>query len=181
MGKFFIEESEIKSIKRLYGLITEDIDKELLDYGNSYIDNNDCNKIYNDLKKFQSAANSGQVKISDEDKKELSENLEKINTYKGFACGRIKKEMKKSFSEQSQNEPEKLKVYMCWFATNVSQPQTPLRACEPPKQNVPDPVTPQSVKTTTEIKPVIQQQSTPQVQKQNVQKIDVSVDDILNQ
>jgi hypothetical protein len=114
----------------MYNLITEDVDQELLDYGNSYIDNHSCDEIYNDLVKFQSAVNSGQVQMSSEDKKELDDNLGQMKTFKSLACPRIKKEMKKSFAEQSQSNPEKLKDSMCWFAENISKPQTPLKACQ---------------------------------------------------
>jgi hypothetical protein len=130
MKKLIISESEKKRILEMYNLITEDVDQELLDYGNSYIDNNSCDEIYNDLVKFQSAVNSGQVQMSSEDKKELDDNLDQMKTFKSLACGKIKKEMKKSFAEQSQSSPEKLKDSMCWFASNISKPQTPLKACQ---------------------------------------------------
>jgi hypothetical protein len=138
MGKkLLINESERRTILEMYGLITEDIDKELLDYGNNYIDNNSCDQIYEDMRKFQAAANSGQVQMSDEDKKEMEDDLNQMKTFKGLACGKIKKEMKKSFAEQSQSNPEKLKVAMCWFAANISKPQTPLQACQVPQTDQP--------------------------------------------
>jgi hypothetical protein len=130
MKKLIISESEKKRIFEMYNLITENVDQELVDYGNNYIDSHSCDEIYNDLLKFQSAVNSGQVQMSDEDKKELDDNLGQMKTYKSLFCGKIKKEMKKSFAEQAQSNPEKLKDSMCWFASNISQPQTPLKACQ---------------------------------------------------
>jgi hypothetical protein len=131
MTKISITESEKQKILEMYNLITEDVDQELLDYGNNYIDNNDCKQIYRDLVKFQSAANSGQVQMSSEDKEELDDNLKKMKNFMGFpgACATIKKEMKKSFAEQAQQNPEKLKSSMCWFAENISKPSTPLKSC----------------------------------------------------
>jgi hypothetical protein len=94
MKKLIISESEKKRIFEMYGLITENVDQELVDYGNNYIDSHSCDEIYNDLLKFQSAVNSGQVQMSDEDKKELDDNLGQMKTFKSFACSKIKKEMK---------------------------------------------------------------------------------------
>jgi hypothetical protein len=132
MKKFIITESEKNDIRKMYGLIKEDINQELLNYGNNYIDNHNCDEIYNDLVKFQSAVNSGNPEMSDEDKKELDDNLNQMKTFKGLACGRVKKEMKKNFAKQSKEEPEKLKKYMCWFATNITN--TNLTSCtEEPK------------------------------------------------
>ena len=79
MKKLIISESEKRRILEMYNLITEQVDQELVNYGNNYIDNNDCDKIYNDLKNFQSAVESGQVKVSSEDKKELDKNLKRMN------------------------------------------------------------------------------------------------------
>ena len=146
--KLLINESERKTILEMYGLIKEDIDKELLDYGNNYIDNNSCDQIYNDMRKFQEASNSGKVQMSDEEKKELDDNLGQMNTYKNFACGKIKKEMKKSFIEQSQSSPDKLKTLMCWFAANISKPQSPLQSCQAPKTDQPTTPTDQPATTT---------------------------------
>jgi len=112
----------------MYGLVKEDINQELLKYGNDYIDNHSCDEIYNDLTKFQSAVNSGNPEMTIEDKKELDDNLKQMNTFKGLACGKVKKEMKKTFSKQSHEEPEKLKKYMCWFASNITN--TNLNSCK---------------------------------------------------
>jgi len=127
MKKFIITESEKNKILNMYGLITESIDYELLNYGNNYIDGNGCNKIYNDLSSFQSEVESGQVQMSSQDKSELDSNLKKMKMAKDFACGTIKTEMKKEFSKQSEQSPEKLKTYMCWFAQNITH--TSLSSC----------------------------------------------------
>ena len=129
MKKNLITESEKQKILEMYYLLKEEVAQDLVDYGNSYIDNNNCDKIYNDLVKFQSAVDSGQVQMSSEDKKELDDNLDQMKTFKGLACNRIKKEMKKSFAEQAQQNPEKLKSSMCWFAANISKPSSPLKSC----------------------------------------------------
>lgn len=129
MRKISITESEKQKILEMYYLLKEEVAQDLVDYGNNYIDNNNCDKIYNDLVKFQSAVDSGQVQMSSEDKKELDDNLDQMKTFKGLACNRIKKEMKKSFAEQAQQNPEKLKSSMCWFAENISKPSTPLKSC----------------------------------------------------
>ena len=144
MKKLIITESEIKSIKRMYGLLKESVDTELLSYGNNYIDNNNCNKIYNDLVKFQSAVESGQVQMSSDDKSELDSNLKQMNMAKGMFCETIKSKMKKEFAKQSEQNPEKLKSSMCWFAANISKPQTPLTSCS----SKPDVVTPTTTNTT---------------------------------
>lgn len=134
-NKLIITESDKNNILKMYGLLTESTDYELLNYGNNYIDNNSCNKIYDDLSSFQSAVQSGQIQMSSQDKSELDDNLKKMNTYKGIACGTIKSEMKKEFSEQSKSNPEKLKMYMCWFAQNITH--TSLNSCSSSKVDVP--------------------------------------------
>jgi hypothetical protein len=126
-SKLLITESDKNNILKMYGLLTESTDYELLSYGNNYIDNNSCNKIYDDLSSFQSAIQSGQVQMSSQDKSELDSNLKKMNMAKGFACGTIKSEMKKEFEKQSDQNPEKLKTYMCWFAQNITH--TSLNSC----------------------------------------------------
>jgi hypothetical protein len=125
--KLLITETDKNNILKMYGLLTESTDYELLSYGNNYIDNNSCNKIYDDLSSFQSAIQSGQVQMSSQDKSELDSNLKKMNMGKGFACGTIKSEMKKEFEKQSDQNPEKLKTYMCWFAQNITH--TSLNSC----------------------------------------------------
>jgi hypothetical protein len=129
MKKLIISESEKRRILEMYNLITEQVEQELVNYGNNYIDNNDCDKIYNDLKNFQSAVESGQVQMSSEDKKELDKNLKRMNILKKVACDTIKEQMKENFAEQAQQNPDKLKVSMCWFSENISKPSTPLKAC----------------------------------------------------
>jgi hypothetical protein len=49
MKKLIISESEKKRIFEMYNLITENVDQELVDYGNNYIDSHSCDEIYNDL------------------------------------------------------------------------------------------------------------------------------------
>lgn len=127
MKKFIITETDKNNILKMYGLLKESTDYELLNYANNYIDNNSCNKIYSDLKSFQSAVESGQVQMSSDDKSELNKNLDLMNSYKGIACGTIKSKMKDEFTKQSQENPEKLKTYMCWFSQNITH--TSLSSC----------------------------------------------------
>lgn len=126
-SKLLITESDKNNILKMYGLLKESVDYELLNYGNNYIDSNGCNKIYSDLTSFQSAVESGQVQMSSGDKSELDSNLKKMKMGKDFACGTIKTEMKKEFVKQSEQSPEKLKTYMCWFAKNITN--TSLSSC----------------------------------------------------
>ena len=135
MKKLIISESEKRRILEMYNLITEQVDQELVNYGNNYIDNNDCDKIYNDLKNFQSAVESGQVKVSSEDKKELDKNLKRMNILKKVACDTIKEQMKENFAKEAQQNPDKLKTSMCWFSENISKPSTPLKACQTSTEN----------------------------------------------
>lgn len=126
-SKLLITESDKNNILKMYGLLKESVDYDLLNYGNNYIDSNSCNKIYSDLTSFQSAVESGQVQMSSGDKSELDSNLKKMKMGKDFACGTIKTEMKKEFAKQSEQSPEKLKTYMCWFAQNITN--TSLSSC----------------------------------------------------
>jgi hypothetical protein len=106
--------------KRILSLIKESIDTtELINYANEYIDGHNCNEIYNDLLKFQSASNGGEVKLSQNEKDILADSIDKIKTYKGFACGTIKSKMKSEFSKQASSNPQKLLESMCWFSKNV--------------------------------------------------------------
>lgn len=112
------------------GLINESVDTdELLNYANEYIDGHNCNQIYNDLLTYQDAVNSGEVKLSDNDKKTLKDSIGKIKTYKGFACGTIKSTMKSEFSKQANSDPNKLLESMCWFSKNVYVKN--LNSCQP--------------------------------------------------
>jgi hypothetical protein len=125
--KLLITESDKNNILKMYGLIKEDVDQELVNYGNNYIDNNSCDQIYNDLRRFQSAVNSGQVPMNDRDKNELDSNLKQMKLAKEFACPTIKKKMKETFAKESRENPDKLKASMCWFAQNITN--TSLSSC----------------------------------------------------
>lgn len=148
--KIIITEQEKRNILELYGLIVENDSEELLKYANNYIDTHSCDKIYQDLLLFQNAVNSGNPKMSDEKKQDLSKNLEKIKSYKNLFCNKIKEKMKETFQEEGSNNPEILKTYMCWFSTNITK--TNLNPCKPesapvkvissPTQVVTDPVQP---------------------------------------
>jgi hypothetical protein len=106
--------------KRILSLIKESIDTtELTNYANEYIDGHNCDEIYNDLLRFQSAANNGEVTLSQSDKETLSDSINKVKSYKGFACGTIKSKMKSEFNKQANSDPQKLLDSMCWFSKNV--------------------------------------------------------------
>jgi hypothetical protein len=131
--RIIISESEKTNILEMYGLIVEQqLNQELLDYANDYIDNTSCDQIYQDMLKCQQAVNNGEITLSNEDKNELDDNIKKIKSYKGFACGTIKSKMKSEFQKQSTENPEKLKVMMCWFSKNVHPPSSgqPLKSCQ---------------------------------------------------
>jgi len=127
--KFIITEQEKRNIRELYGLIVENDSTELLNYSNSYIDSHSCNTIYENLLSFQNAVNSGNPKMSNKDKQELSKNLKDMKSYKDWFCDTVKEKMKEKFQEESRNNPKNLKIYMCWFSTNITK--TNLMACKP--------------------------------------------------
>jgi len=126
--KIIITEQEKRNIRELYGLIVENDSEELLNYANNYIDTRSCDTIYENLVSFQNAVNSGNPKMSDKDKQELSKNLKDIKTYKNWACDSVKEKMKERFQEEARNNPENLKTYMCWFSTNITK--TNLNPCK---------------------------------------------------
>jgi len=126
--KIIITEQEKRNIRELYGLIVENDSEELLNYANNYIDTRSCDTIYENLLSFQNAVNSGNPKMSDKDKQELSKNLKDIKTYKNWACDSVKEKMKERFQEEARNNPENLKTYMCWFSTNITK--TNLNPCK---------------------------------------------------
>jgi hypothetical protein len=136
--KIIITEQEKRNIRQLYGLIVENDSAELLDYANNYIDTHSCDTIYENLLSFQNAVNSGNPKMSNKDKQELSKNLKDMKSYKDWFCDTVKEKMKERFQEESKNNPENLKTYMCWFSTNVTK--TNLKPCKPKS----DPVQPSS-------------------------------------
>lgn len=133
--KFIITEQEKRNIRELYGLIVENDSEELLNYANNYIDTRSCDTIYENLVSFQNAVNSGNPKMSDKDKQELSKNLKDIKTYKNWACDSVKEKMKERFQEEARNNPENLKTYMCWFSTNITK--TILNPCKSNPVSVP--------------------------------------------
>ena len=134
--KIIITEQEKINIRELYGLIVENDSTELLDYANNYINTHSCDTIYENLLSFQNAVNSGNPKMSNKDKQELSKNLKDMKSYKDWFCDTVKEKMKEKFQEESRNNPENLKTYMCWFSTNVTK--TNLKPCKPKS----DPVQP---------------------------------------
>jgi hypothetical protein len=113
-------QENLNRIKEVMGLIKESVDTtELLNYSNEYINGHNCDEIYNGLLKYQNVVNNGEIKLDAEDKKTLDDSIIQIKTYKGFACGRIKTEMKNKFTQESKESPEKLRESMCWFSKNV--------------------------------------------------------------
>lgn len=145
--KFIITEQEKRNIRELYGLIVENDSAELLNYANNYIDTHSCETIYQNLVSFQNAVNSGNPKMSDKDKQELSKNLKDMKSYKDWFCDTVKEKMKERFQEEGRNNPENLKTYMCWFSTNVTK--TNLKPCKPKS----DPVQPSSGPVQTKTTP----------------------------
>jgi hypothetical protein len=132
--KFIITEQEKRNIRELYGLIVENDSTELLNYANNYIDTHSCDTIYQNLLSFQNAVNSGNPKMSNKDKQELSKNLKDMKSYKDWFCDTVKEKMKERFQEEGRNNPENLKTYMCWFSTNVTK--TNLKPCKPKSVSV---------------------------------------------
>ena len=106
--------------KRILSLIKESIDTtELINYANEYIDGHNCDQIYNDLLTYQTAVNNGEVVLNQTDKNTLSDSIDKVKTYKGLFCGKIKSTMKDEFKKQANSDPQKLLDSMCWFSKNV--------------------------------------------------------------
>ena len=88
--KIIITEQEKINIRELYGLIVENDSAELLNYANNYIDTHSCDTIYENLLSFQNAVNSGNPKMSNKDKQELSKNLKDMKSYKDWFCDTVK-------------------------------------------------------------------------------------------
>ena len=158
--KFIITEQEKRNIRELYGLIVENDSAELLNYANNYIDTHSCDTIYQNLLSFQNAVNSGNPKMSDKDKKELSKNLKDMKSYKDWFCDTVKEKMKERFQEEGRNNPENLKTYMCWFSTNITK--TNLNPCK----SKPEPVQSKQAPVQTKSDPV-QTKTTPNQPKVN--------------
>ena len=139
--KIIITEQEKRNIRELYGLIVENDSDELLNYANNYIDTHSCDTIYQNLLSFQNAVNSGSLKMSDNDKQDLSKNLINMKSYKNLFCDNIKEKMKERFQEEGRNNPENLKTYMCWFSTNVTKTNlNPCKSKPEPVQSTQEPV-----------------------------------------
>ena len=158
--KIIITEQEKRNIRELYGLIVENDSAELLNYANNYIDTHSCETIYQNLLSFQNAVNSGNPKMSDKDKQELSKNLKDMKSYKDWFCDTVKEKMRERFQEEGRNNPENLKTYMCWFSTNVTK--TNLNPCK----SKPEPVQSKQAPVQTKSDPV-QTKTTPNQPKVN--------------
>lgn len=131
----------MKIQKLVRKLLMESLEKELVDYANQYIEKNSCDKIYEDLSKFQTAVNGGKIQISDNDKKELDKNLIRFKNevvdasfLKQKKCNFAKGEMKKEFEKQSRENSEYLRTTMCWFAENIIK-DSKLNSCQKVENN----------------------------------------------
>lgn len=169
--KIIITESDKNNILKMYGVLNESVDFELLNYGNNYIDSNGCNKIYDDLVRFQTAVNSGQVQMSSSDKSDLDTNLELMAQYKNIFCSKVKEKMKESFKQQANYEPEKLKTYMCWFSKNITF--SDLTACK----STPEPKEKTKETSKTEIEKQNKSEKVSSDKKNNINQFNVSLQD----
>jgi hypothetical protein len=128
---------KISETKSFVQLLKENIDKELLDWGLSYIDNSSCDELYTDLIDYQKVINqpspSPEIQLSDDDKKELAKNIQDFkkkvidtNFLKEAKCDFAKGLMKDEFIENSKTNPKKLTSNLCWFAKKKGKT---LKAC----------------------------------------------------
>lgn len=178
MKRLVLEQWEKNKILEMYGLVTEEeLDTELIEYANNYIDNTDCDQIYNDMTKALQAATAGQLPMSDEDKKELESNLKNLGLFKSVACKAVKQTMKTTFEVQSKQNPEKLKTLMCWFSVNVRPPANgqPLKSCT--KSNNNNQIT-STADTQVNNQVVVNPQATGDTQSSGSTQIDYNLDTV---
>jgi len=117
---------KISETKSFVQLLKEGIDQELLDWGLKYIEENSCDSLYKDMLDYQELVNKGEVILEPQDKVELDKNIKKFNIGRTLACKMSKEEIKKSFKKGSEEQPEKLKTNLCWFANKKGKT---LKAC----------------------------------------------------
>lgn len=107
---------KISETKSFVQLLKEGIDKELFDWGVSYITGNTCNDLYSDMLEYQKIVNKGEIVLEPKDKEELDKGIANFNLGRILACNKSKKEIIKSFEKADNEQPEKLKINLCWFA-----------------------------------------------------------------
>lgn len=125
----------------MYGILKEELDREILDFGINYIEKKTCDEIYSDLVTFQTALENNQVPIPDEYKKELDDYKVQLDTnlkdfkdrvvdaklLKDAKCTLAKSQMKSEFREKFEQGSESLKVLICWVTKNILN--TTLKSC----------------------------------------------------
>jgi hypothetical protein len=122
--KNLIKFDRSKTIIENRELITESEDDDIRNYFYSYLDKKKCLEIREDLRKYVNSVNSGNPKISDNDKARINQTLIEFDSYPNWkivaGCEiKVKPMMKDSFNAELANNKESVKSQICWFSKNI--------------------------------------------------------------
>jgi len=169
-----ISENEWKTISRMYGLIVESSDEDILNYVDKYIESHGCDEIANDMEKIKNTTTY--TNLEQEDKENFDSAIYGLKhpgqaciklgleynpvDKKSYHCKTLKKYMKQKFRDELPNRRDLIISQICAFSY-LWTTENPPKVCNQQKS-------PSLINQNTQVQNSQQQQPS-QSQNQNIQ------------